>query len=354
MLEERNEELLYKIIDEIEDCVVSKSSNDSLIIFSLFNYCLIKKDQELFRAVVMKIESSMIKNDNFFKPLCYFLTYLSFFAKQNYEQELRRKFIEIIIGTNLRFVEFSLQLQFKTTFGDNDEYDGVQDSRITNPLYFSILDITCSNLSNVTHKYMKYLNKDMISNLFIQICSFLVTEKKDDRKLRWMRILSKFFTSMDRIQLATWMSEARLKKSNFKESRRLRRYFYADEKEEELAIQIVLKNLLNCYKAMDFSKTRFITNNLEKLLTINNEKFGGIAKENNEEKNFLACLEILITICINEKELKIVKAIENALVRVCKKYQNSFSKLLSEAEKQNRPIRLRTLTKIWKKGIEIE
>lgn len=347
-LQSRNEELLYDLITDIEDSEVSKDSNNALVIFSAFNYALSQKNAELFRAVVLKMESSMLDNENFFHSISYFINYFSFFTKENFSTEERKNFLEIFIGFNIRFVISSLKSHFSSIFGLNDEYDGDNEPRISNPIYFSTLDITSSNLKNTRSKFLKYVNKDTIAELFLSLTFFMLVEKSHERKIRWMRVINKLLTSCNKEQLSNWLSEAKIEKKDFEGNRRLWRYFSECE-DVELAIQVVITKLFDCYRALDLgnSDSKVFTNNALEWVSLCKVHVGGVKKEFGEEKNFLYCVDILVQICLNEKDVNSLKVLRNTLVQVCKRYKNSFSKLLVDAEKDNRPVRLQFLNKIW-------
>lgn len=148
--------------------------------------------------------------------------------------------------------------------------------------------------------------------------------------MRWMRLLNRFFQVVDSAQLTAWTYGTLLDKQSFKESPRLRRYFCIGIAEKEYSIQVIIRYFLKQYRALDLGGrgASVFTINLEKVMGLFRAKSGTISQENNEEKNYLDFCDILIKICLNEKNNELVAALFKVLTTSCNTYHNSFAKLL--------------------------
>ncbi len=82
------------------------------------------------------MESSMVTNLNFFKPLVNFVHYFCFYTADKFEKEEIIKFYEGIVGFLWKFLSHHLKSYFETVFESNEEYDGDHEARTLHTVYF--------------------------------------------------------------------------------------------------------------------------------------------------------------------------------------------------------------------------
>lgn len=146
-LEDRNDEVLYNYIEAIEETSIFKGSNAALTMFSMLNLALWRKDGDLFRAVITKMESSLLENVNFFKPIVNYIHYFCFYAMEKFDKVDTLKFYNSIVYFVWKFLAKNLKKYFADVYYGNDEYDGNRDAKVLNSIYYQVIDLAIGIIS---------------------------------------------------------------------------------------------------------------------------------------------------------------------------------------------------------------
>lgn len=223
-LEERNDEVLYNYIEAIKDEEIFKGSSTALNIFSLLNLALYRKDSQLFRSVINLMESNMITNLNFFKPVVNFIHYFCFYAADKFEKEETIKFYEGIVYFLWKFIAHNLKNYFEAIFDTNEEYDGDNEARALQPVYFQAIDLVISIINKTPSAKLRFFEEDTVEQMFAYLQNFTDTEKKVENKHKWSRLTRKLITGIDRAVLGEWIRKIPLNKENYN-TKRLRRFY---------------------------------------------------------------------------------------------------------------------------------
>lgn len=128
--------MLYNYLDNMESDTIFKGSSNALTLFSLLNIALWRKDDDLFRATITKMDHNILSNSNFFKPVVNFIHYFCFYTQENFDKVDKLKYYEAVIYFVWKFTATNLEQYFKAIYYENEEYDGDKEARTMHSVYF--------------------------------------------------------------------------------------------------------------------------------------------------------------------------------------------------------------------------
>jgi hypothetical protein len=349
-VEDRNEEVLYNYLDDMEEDSIFKGSSSALSLFSLLNLSLWRKDCDLFRSTITKVEKSMLQNSNFFKPMVNFIHYFCFYTLEKFDKVDRLKYYEAIAYFAWKFLSVNLKSYFSAIYDDNDEYDGDREAKTLHSVYFQVIDLVIGVISKTPSKKLKYLNSEMVEQLFATLQNFIDTDKNPANKEKWARLLRKLMCGIDREVLGHWIRSIPLDKSKY-QTPRLRRLYnppYKLEEDQPLennssVLLQVLKNYLDHFRTLEPEQSLTAMSAVQHMiLSIPNDKLTWFEKEYLKE-----AADMLITRTLNEKDRTLTKRIKQLLVEVGKRFRTVLEVQLKDAEERSRVRRMDLLKEVW-------
>lgn len=163
---DRDEEMMYSYLDGVEESQVTRGSCSAGNLMSIFILALYKKDIDLFKSAVTKLELVMLNNRNFFKPLANLVHFFCFYLAEKYDKDLTLKFYEAISYLLWKFATVNLKNYFEAVFEANEEYDGDESAKKMQGIQLQTLDLIVGVISKTPSSKLKYLDCKVVGDLF--------------------------------------------------------------------------------------------------------------------------------------------------------------------------------------------
>ena len=356
-----DENLLYNLINNINSEEVSKFSNNSLIIFSIFNFSLLTKDEQLFKFSSNKIEETFCGKETFEKPVANIaIYYLIFFVKEVYDKDedgkgdssangkdsrrLVGKFWDLSIFMLLRIASWFLKNYFMNLF-EEDGYKLKTETLKKRNLVLSVVDMALGQLPKVSKEALDLFSLEQVQTFIIYLILVFNSERSGKESSRYLKIAFKFFKVPIQI-LNKWVaSDCEVSDEIFESNKRAKRLIvYKDRIFAQLALSIMEK-----WRSFDSNEpyAQSLVNDVLQLPLIYSNH--DIKIESKGEEVFLEQCRLLVSQALNTKSIELREKLKRGLVNICKKYSISFGALLKEAEEGKKPKRLEILMDIWKR-----
>jgi hypothetical protein len=144
------------------------------------------------------MEQSILQNTNFFKPMVNFIHYFCFFTTDKYDKADRLRFYQNFVYFAWKFIAINLKSYFSAIYDGNEEYDGDREAKNLHGVFFQVVDLVIGIISKTPSAKLKYLNSDMVEQLFCYLQNFVNTDKNKENQQKWARLLRKLITGIDR------------------------------------------------------------------------------------------------------------------------------------------------------------